>query len=133
MQPFTFIFSFQHVKFLCTVVEIKSDATLPEAVEILAHHNILSAPVVDVNAPEGSTWIDRYIGIVEFAGIVVWILQQVSIPSYLRGMCQNNWENKNSLYYKKCMWFAHFGFSIVAEKHSERHKTTDFSHAITIG
>ncbi|XP_054805884.1 SNF1-related protein kinase regulatory subunit gamma-1 [Prosopis cineraria] len=58
------------------VVEIKSDATLPEAVEILAHHNILSAPVVDVKAPEGATWIDRYIGIVEFAGIVVWVLQQ---------------------------------------------------------
>ncbi|KAF7838175.1 SNF1-related protein kinase regulatory subunit gamma-1-like [Senna tora] len=60
------------------VIEIKSDATLPEAVEILAHHNILSAPVVDVDAPEGASWIDRYIGIVEFAGIAVWILHQVT-------------------------------------------------------
>ncbi|KAL1301364.1 hypothetical protein HN51_046000 [Arachis hypogaea] len=57
-------------------IEIKSDATLAEAVEILAEHNILSAPVVDVDAPEDASWIDRYIGIVEFAGIVVWILHQ---------------------------------------------------------
>lgn len=62
---------------VCLEVEIKSDATLAEAVKILAHHNILSAPVVDVDAPEDATWIDRYIGIVEFAGIVVWILHQV--------------------------------------------------------
>ncbi|KAE9608570.1 hypothetical protein Lal_00020908 [Lupinus albus] len=57
-------------------IEIKSDATLAEAVKILAKHNILSAPVVDVDAPEDASWIDRYIGIVEFAGIVVWILHQ---------------------------------------------------------
>ncbi|OIV97066.1 hypothetical protein TanjilG_14611 [Lupinus angustifolius] len=57
-------------------IEIKSDATLAEAVKILAKHNILSAPVVDVDAPEDASWIDRYIGVVEFAGIAVWILHQ---------------------------------------------------------
>ncbi|KAK7265562.1 hypothetical protein RJT34_33183 [Clitoria ternatea] len=57
-------------------IEIKSDATLAEAVKILARHNMFSAPVVDVDAPEDASWIDRYIGIVEFAGIVVWILHQ---------------------------------------------------------
>ncbi|XP_027902389.1 SNF1-related protein kinase regulatory subunit gamma-1-like isoform X1 [Vigna unguiculata] len=57
-------------------VEIKSDTSLAEAVKLLAQHNILSAPVVDVDAPEDASWIDRYIGIVEFAGIVVWILHQ---------------------------------------------------------
>lgn len=62
-------------------IEIKSDATLAEAVKILARHNILSAPVVDVDAPEDASWIDRYIGIVEFAGIVVWILHQSEPPS----------------------------------------------------
>ncbi|KAL3342728.1 hypothetical protein AABB24_026656 [Solanum stoloniferum] len=58
------------------VIEINSDATLAEAVKLLSQHKILSAPVVDVDAPEDATWIDRYIGIVEFAGIVVWILHQ---------------------------------------------------------
>ncbi|RDY05513.1 SNF1-related protein kinase regulatory subunit gamma-1 [Mucuna pruriens] len=61
-------------------IEIESDATLAEAVQILARHNVFSAPVVDVDAPEDASWIDRYIGIVEFAGIVVWILHQ-SEPS----------------------------------------------------
>ncbi|MCD7451095.1 SNF1- protein kinase regulatory subunit gamma-1 [Datura stramonium] len=58
------------------VIEIKSDVTLAEAVKLLSQHKILSAPVVDVDAPEDASWIDRYIGIVEFAGIVVWILHQ---------------------------------------------------------
>lgn len=63
------------------VIEIKSDTSLAEAVEILAQHRILSAPVVDVDAPEDASWIDRYIGIVEFAGIAVWILHQSEPPS----------------------------------------------------
>ncbi|XP_050258236.1 SNF1-related protein kinase regulatory subunit gamma-1 [Quercus robur] len=62
-------------------IEIKSDASLGEAVQILAQHKILSAPVVDVDAPEDASWIDRYIGIVEFAGIVFWLLCQSEPPS----------------------------------------------------
>ncbi|CAI0548139.1 unnamed protein product [Linum tenue] len=63
------------------VIEIKSDTTLAEAVKILGENKILSAPVVNVDAPEDATWMDRYIGIVEVAGIVVWILQQSEPPS----------------------------------------------------
>lgn len=63
--------------FCVTVIEISSDTSLAEAVKLLARHKVLSAPVVDVKAPEDATWIDRYIGVVEFAGIVVWILHQV--------------------------------------------------------
>lgn len=62
---------------LCSVIEIKSDASLGEAVRLLSQNKILSAPVVDVDAPEDASWIDRYLGMVEFAGIVVWILHQV--------------------------------------------------------
>ncbi|KAK1378900.1 hypothetical protein POM88_025644 [Heracleum sosnowskyi] len=42
----------------------------------MAQHKVLSVPVVDVDAPEGASWIDRYLGIIEFAGIAVWILHQ---------------------------------------------------------
>lgn len=49
---------------------------------MLSEHKVLSAPVVDVDAPEDASWIDRYLGIVEFAGIVVWILHQVSKPIF---------------------------------------------------
>ncbi|KAG6587414.1 SNF1-related protein kinase regulatory subunit gamma-1 [Cucurbita argyrosperma subsp. argyrosperma] len=62
-------------------IEIRSDSSLAEAVQILAQHKILSAPVVDVDAPDHASWIDRYIGVVEFAGIAVWILQQSEPPS----------------------------------------------------
>lgn len=58
------------------VIEINSDSSLAEVVKLLAEHKILSAPVVNVEAPDDASWIDRYIGIVEFAGIVVSILHQ---------------------------------------------------------
>uniref|UniRef100_N1QPQ7 CBS domain-containing protein n=1 Tax=Aegilops tauschii TaxID=37682 RepID=N1QPQ7_AEGTA len=51
------------------LVDIPSDATLAEAVDILSRNRINGAPVRNVEAPEDSSWIDRYIGIVEFAGI----------------------------------------------------------------
>ena len=63
------------------VIEIRSDTSLAEAVQMLSQHKVLSAPVVDVDAPGDASWIDRYIGIVEFAGIVVWILHQSEVGS----------------------------------------------------
>ncbi|KAK1363258.1 SNF1-related protein kinase regulatory subunit gamma-1 [Heracleum sosnowskyi] len=58
------------------VIEINSDTSVAEAVKLMAQHKVLSVPVLDVDAPEGASWIDRYLGIIEFAGIVVWILHQ---------------------------------------------------------
>lgn len=61
------------------VIEINSDASLEDAVQLLAKHRILSAPVRDIEADERASWIDKYMGIVEFAGIVVWLLHQSEI------------------------------------------------------
>ena len=58
------------------LVDIPSDATLAEAVDILSRNRINGAPVRNMEAPEDASWIDRYIGIVEFAGIAVWLLHQ---------------------------------------------------------
>ena len=74
-----FVKFFFKLMLLFAVIEINSDTSVAEAVKLMAQHNILSVPVVDVDAPEDSTWIDRYLGIIEFAGIVVWILHQVRI------------------------------------------------------
>ncbi|XP_010905197.1 SNF1-related protein kinase regulatory subunit gamma-1 isoform X1 [Elaeis guineensis] len=63
------------------VIEIPSDSSLADTVEILSKHKILSAPVRNVDAPEDASWIDRYIGIVEFAGIVVWLLHQSEVAA----------------------------------------------------
>jgi CBS domain-containing protein len=68
--------SFPHAFDGAQLVEIPSDATLAEAVDILSRNRIISAPVWNVDAPEDASWIDRYIGIVEFAGIAVWLLHQ---------------------------------------------------------
>ncbi|PKA57743.1 SNF1-related protein kinase regulatory subunit gamma-1 [Apostasia shenzhenica] len=57
-------------------IEISSDASLADAVEALSKNKIFSAPVRNVNAPADASWIDRYIGIIEFAGISVWLLHQ---------------------------------------------------------
>ncbi|XP_051227842.1 SNF1-related protein kinase regulatory subunit gamma-1 [Lolium perenne] len=58
------------------LVDIPSDATLAEAVDILSRNRINGAPVRNMDAPDDASWIDRYIGIVEFAGIAVWLLHQ---------------------------------------------------------
>jgi CBS domain-containing protein len=68
--------SFPHTFDGAQVVEIPSDATLAEAVDILSRHRIITAPVRNVDAPDDASWIDRYIGVVEFAGIAVWLLHQ---------------------------------------------------------
>eukprot|EP00262_Sarcandra_glabra_P022470 TRINITY_DN996_c0_g1_i1.p1 TRINITY_DN996_c0_g1~~TRINITY_DN996_c0_g1_i1.p1 ORF type:complete len:445 (+),score=83.23 TRINITY_DN996_c0_g1_i1:223-1557(+) len=63
------------------VIEINSDSSLATAVQILSEHKILSAPVRNVEAPEDASWIDKYIGIVEFAGIAVWLLHQSEVAA----------------------------------------------------
>ncbi|XP_062225435.1 SNF1-related protein kinase regulatory subunit gamma-1-like isoform X1 [Phragmites australis] len=60
------------------VIEIPSDATLAQTVKILSKNKILSAPIRNVEAPEEASWMDKYIGIVEFAGIAMWLLSQQS-------------------------------------------------------
>ncbi|KAL5717534.1 SNF1-related protein kinase regulatory subunit gamma-1 [Ranunculus cassubicifolius] len=63
------------------VIEINSNSSLAEAVQTLSKHKMLSAPVRNVDAPEDASWIDRYIGIVEFAGIAVWLLHQSELAA----------------------------------------------------
>ncbi|KAF6150065.1 hypothetical protein GIB67_002847 [Kingdonia uniflora] len=71
---------FSNLAFI-NLIEINSDSSLDEAVQILSKQRVLSALVRDVEAPEDASWIDRYIGIVEFAGIVVWLLHQSEVTA----------------------------------------------------
>ncbi|KAJ0972583.1 hypothetical protein J5N97_020542 [Dioscorea zingiberensis] len=63
------------------VIDIPSDSSLAAAVETLSKNKIFSAPVRDVEAEEDASWIDKYIGIVEFAGIAVWLLHQSEVAA----------------------------------------------------
>eukprot|EP00271_Cylindrocystis_brebissonii_P006165 TRINITY_DN187_c0_g1_i1.p1 TRINITY_DN187_c0_g1~~TRINITY_DN187_c0_g1_i1.p1 ORF type:complete len:377 (-),score=77.97 TRINITY_DN187_c0_g1_i1:41-1171(-) len=60
------------------VVEISSDASIVEAVQLLSQHNILSVPVRRAGVEDGPdiSWADRYLGMLDFSAIVLWILEQ---------------------------------------------------------
>ena len=64
------------------VIELMSDTSLHEAIQTLAKNRILSAPVRDVNAQEDASWMDKYLGVIEFAGIAHWVLHQVHLSIY---------------------------------------------------
>lgn len=63
------------------VIEVSSDTSLGEAVHILAKNKILSAPVRDVDAPEDASWMDKYLGVIGFAGITHWVLHQAELAA----------------------------------------------------
>ena len=65
------------------VIEMRSDTSLHEAIKTLAKNRILSAPVRDVDAPQDASWMDKYLGVIEFAGITHWVLQQVIYMFFL--------------------------------------------------
>ncbi|GAQ89663.1 hypothetical protein KFL_005480070 [Klebsormidium nitens] len=64
-----------------TVIEIPSTASVADAVLTLSRHNILSAPVRNVDGPQDASWIDRYLGVVDFPGIVLWVLEQSELAA----------------------------------------------------
>ncbi|KAL3684255.1 hypothetical protein R1sor_002277 [Riccia sorocarpa] len=70
---------------LGSVIEVRSDASLEEALEILGKHRIYSAPVPDVQAAPESSWMEKYLGMVDFAGIVHWLLKQSDIAPLVSG------------------------------------------------
>eukprot|EP00850_Spirogloea_muscicola_P001234 SM000004S15104 [mRNA] locus=s4:1278219:1281347:- [translate_table: standard] len=63
------------------VVEVPSDATISEAVVLLSENNVLSAPVRDVAASARTSWTERYLGMVDFPAIVVWVLKQAELAA----------------------------------------------------
>ena len=42
------------------VITIPSNFSITQAVKVLSDNNILAAPVVKVDAPEGASWSEKY-------------------------------------------------------------------------
>lgn len=63
------------------VVEISSDDSILEAVQILSQNGILSAPVRDVTKTDSVSWTDIYLGMVDFPAIIVWVLEQAELAA----------------------------------------------------
>ena len=60
-----------------TVVEVSSSSSVADALLLLSRHQILSAPVRNADAPEDSSWMDRYIGLLDFSGLICCLLSKV--------------------------------------------------------
>ncbi len=66
----------------CAVLEISGDASISEAVHLLAEFNIFSAPVRNPSASgTDSSWSMQYIGIVDYSSIILWVLEQAELAA----------------------------------------------------
>ncbi|GMP58225.1 hypothetical protein CsSME_00021965 [Camellia sinensis var. sinensis] len=57
------------------VIEILADTSISDTVKILSQHNILSAPVRNPDAGNSVDWRERYLGIIDYSAIVLWVLE----------------------------------------------------------
>ncbi|KAJ7953767.1 SNF1-related protein kinase regulatory subunit gamma-1-like [Quillaja saponaria] len=63
------------------VIEILADTSVCEAVKILSECNILSAPVKNPDAGANSDWRDRYLGIIDYSAIILWVLETAELAA----------------------------------------------------
>ncbi|KAJ8647529.1 hypothetical protein MRB53_000552 [Persea americana] len=63
------------------VIEIASDASIADAVRILSGHNITSAPVTTPEALNSTDWKERYLGIIDYSAIILWVLENAELAA----------------------------------------------------
>ncbi|XP_022775798.1 SNF1-related protein kinase regulatory subunit gamma-1-like [Durio zibethinus] len=63
------------------VIEIQADATIADAVKILSECNIMSAPVRNPDAVTSLDWRQRYIGIIDYSAIILWLLESAELAA----------------------------------------------------
>ncbi|KAE8682976.1 SNF1-related protein kinase regulatory subunit gamma-1-like [Hibiscus syriacus] len=63
------------------VIEIQADTTIADAVKILSDCNILSAPVVNPKAASSLNWRERYLGIIGYSEIILWVLESAELDA----------------------------------------------------
>lgn len=52
-----------------------------EAVKVLSEHNITSAPVRNPRAETTKDWRDRYLGIIDYSAIILWVLESAEVAA----------------------------------------------------
>ncbi|GAB2280309.1 SNF1- protein kinase regulatory subunit gamma-1-like [Dionaea muscipula] len=63
------------------VIEIRADASVADAVKILSKSNILSAPVVKEDATDTKDWKERYLGVIDYSAVVLWVLESAELAA----------------------------------------------------
>lgn len=72
--------SLPHLSFiLYAVIEISSDTTIADALKILSENNIMSAPVRKAVESCSIDWRGRYLGIIDYSAIVLWVLENAEL------------------------------------------------------
>ncbi|RRT60482.1 hypothetical protein B296_00033556, partial [Ensete ventricosum] len=65
----------------CAVIEIPGDMSIVDAVQILSEHNIMTAPVTHSNGENSIDWRERYLGIIDYAAIILWVLENAELAA----------------------------------------------------
>ncbi|KAG9459228.1 hypothetical protein H6P81_003736 [Aristolochia fimbriata] len=63
------------------VVEITADTSVADAVRVLSEKNILAAPVRNSNAKPSVDWRDRYLGIIDYSAIILWVMENAELAA----------------------------------------------------
>lgn len=63
------------------VIEILADSSVADAVRILSECNIMAAPVKKVDAGDSLDWRDKYLGIIDYSAIVLWVLESAELAA----------------------------------------------------
>ncbi|OWM75967.1 SNF1-related protein kinase regulatory subunit gamma-1-like [Punica granatum] len=63
------------------VIEIQGDASVADAVRVLSENNILSAPVRNPEAKTSTDWRDRYLGIIDYSAVILWVLESAEVAA----------------------------------------------------
>lgn len=61
--------------YLIPVIEIDAETSIGDAVKILSESNILSVPVKNPVAKNSLDWRERYLGVLDYSAIVLWVLE----------------------------------------------------------
>ncbi|KAJ9172166.1 hypothetical protein P3X46_015438 [Hevea brasiliensis] len=63
------------------VIEIPAETSIADAVKILSECNIMAAPVKNPDAGTSSDWRHRYLGIIDYSAIVLWVLESAELAA----------------------------------------------------
>ncbi|KAJ0037948.1 hypothetical protein Pint_22677 [Pistacia integerrima] len=63
------------------VIEIMADTSITDAVKILSGYNILSAPVKNPDAGADTDWRHRFLGIIDYSAIILWVLETAELAA----------------------------------------------------
>ncbi|XP_021722956.1 SNF1-related protein kinase regulatory subunit gamma-1-like [Chenopodium quinoa] len=63
------------------VIEISAETSISDAVKILSECNILSAPVTNPDKAQSNDWKERYLGIIDYSAIILWVLEGAELAA----------------------------------------------------